>query len=424
MARHRDNINQAAILGFLTSINVLLTFSYQWYIVTVLGPGAETDSFFASMVIPQLFLSVVTGSLMFVLVPILATDIGDSFHQEVWNFFIATGALFAVITVILFMSSHYWVPLTVPGFSDNSKRLTITLTQIQLVSMIFAALTGVLSSAYNAKQKFVWASLSQVLSAIVGLVLLVYLLKRVGVVAAAWATTFRMFFQMALLLPILGVVRKPQLKSPSFVKAWAKLKPLFWGNSYTKTDQLVDRVLASMAPVGELSLLHMSQQIYGAVNQVINSAIAGPMVPLLAQNASKGSWMEFRRISKKRLHVVTAISITVFIVIVCIGLPILKYTFSYGRFSEVEIIKLWWILIALVGVLVGGAMGQILSTSFYSKGDTITPTRVGVLGFTVGVLLKFVGYWSYGVIGVAIGTTVYYLINVMMLQFALSRNTK
>jgi peptidoglycan biosynthesis protein MviN/MurJ (putative lipid II flippase) len=71
---------------------------------------------------------------------------------------------------------------------------------------------------------------------------------------------------------------------------------------------------------------------------------------------------------------------------------------------------------------VGGAMGQILSTSFYAKGNTQTPTRIGVIGFTIGLFFKGIGFYIAGVTGIAVGTSLYLLMNAFFMQYFLSKN--
>ncbi len=56
-------------LGSLAGGNLLLGLLIQWYVVTRLGVGAATNALFAGMVVPQVVLAVVSGSLMHVLVP-------------------------------------------------------------------------------------------------------------------------------------------------------------------------------------------------------------------------------------------------------------------------------------------------------------------------------------------------------------------
>ena len=390
----------------------------------MLGPGTETDSLFASMVVPQLVLTVVSGSLTYVIIPIFANINEDSFGQELWNLFRGIAFIFIPLTVILYLTTNVWVPLTVPGFSLDAKKLTVSLTEIQLIGMTFTGLAGVLTAAYHAKQRFIWAYLSPGLSAFIGLIFLFWYFPIIGVRAAAWAMTIKMLSLVVLLSPILGPY-KPSLRNNTIFKmVWDKLKPLLFGNIYSKTDQFLDRFLASMAPAGELSLFHLSQMIYGAGNQILNSAIVAPMVPVLAQNAKHGEWNAFRKLSKTRLLIVAVITCSTFLLFIFMGKYILNLFLKNTNFVDTEIGKFWWMLIALFGVWVGGALGQVLSSSFYAKGNTKTPTIIGIFGFTIGIALKSVGFLKFGVLGVAIGTTTYYFINAILLHISLYRKNK
>ena len=410
----------ASVLGFLTSLNVLLTFLYQWYVLITLGPGVETDALFAGMVIPQIVLAVVSGSLVNVLTPLLAAEADERFTREAWNFFHGLVFLFSGIALVLALTASFWVPWTVPGFDASSKLLTVSLARIQILGMIFTAVAAAMVSTYHARSSFIWASLSPVLAAVLALVFVLWGLPRFGVKAAAWGMVLRGVMMSICLMPGLGPYHKPSLVAGSFRKAWSRLRPLLLGTTYYKTDQLVDRFLASMAPPGTISLLNLATQIYGAGNQVIHAAIAAPMVPLLARKAHKGEWESFYALTRKRLFWGITVSCFGFVCLLVFGQYLMTILFAHGRFGSDEIPKLWWISVALVGVLIGGVMGQVLSTSFYAKGDTRSPTKIGVIGFTVGVFLKAAGFYLWGIIGIAIGTTLYYLLNAFWLRQALS----
>ncbi len=414
-------MRQTLILGILTAFNVLVTFFYQYHIVSTIGPGTETDSLFASMVVPQLILAVVSGSLSYVIIPLLSSTSGEGFGQELWNLFRGIFFLFTALAVLLFISASHWVPLTVPGFNLSAKNLTVSLTRIQLIGLSFTGFSGLLTAAYHAQHRFIWASLAPGLSAIIGLIFLIWYLPLIGVASAAWAMTIKMIFQAILLAPILGPYQASRSSSSTFKTVWVKIKPLLFGNVYSKTDQLVDRFLSSMAPAGDLSLLHLSQLAYGAGNQIINSSAVAPLVPTLAQKAAGGDWETFRDLSKRRFMMVTAFTLITFIGFITFGEYSLGLSLKSTSFTDAEINTLWRMLVALVGVWVGGAMGQVLSSSFYAKRDTKTPTIIGVYGFTIGIVLKFVGFYSFGVIGIALGTSVYYFINAIALYVSLYR---
>src|SRR6185436_9174471 len=129
-------MKQTLTLACLAGSNILATLLFQWYVITQLGVGIETDALFAGMAVPQLILMVVSTSLTHVLVPLLATDDEMTFGRNAWGFFLGISGIFTAVAVVLFISAGFWVPWMVPGFSSAGKSLTVTLTRIQLVGMI------------------------------------------------------------------------------------------------------------------------------------------------------------------------------------------------------------------------------------------------------------------------------------------------
>lgn len=97
-------------LGALASANVVFLFLIQGYILIVIGPGMETDALFAGMTIPQLVLLVISGSLMHVLVPLLATEDESDFRRCAWGFFILIGGIFVALACLLYFFAPFWVP--------------------------------------------------------------------------------------------------------------------------------------------------------------------------------------------------------------------------------------------------------------------------------------------------------------------------
>ena len=146
------------------------------------------------------------------------------------------------------------------------------------------------------------------------------------------------------------------------------------------------------------------------------------MVPQLARQASDKAWWEFKRSMNARLLWVIWITVPVSMGILFHGQGLLKLLFGYGHFKPADVIELKWLLVALSGIWVGGAAGQILSTAFYAKGDTKTPTWIGVVGFTFGLTFKIAGFYLWGVFGIAIGTSAYYLLNAVWMNVAMNRN--
>ena len=410
-------MRQALNLGIISATNIGFAFLYQWYAITKLGASIETDALFAGMAIPQLVLAVISGSLMHALVPLLSCESEESLRHSSWSFIALIGGLFGVLALFLFVSAPLWVPFTVPGFSENGVNLTVELTKIQLIGMVFSAVNGVQWATYHAKQQFIWAEFAPLLANVICFPLLILALPHFGVVAVAWIFVLRVLIQSLLLAPGMGRPVRPNLKNDLLVQAWRKITPLLLGTTYYKTDPLVDRLLLSMAGSGSLSLYYLAQQIYNAANQVLNKAIAAPMVPQISRSFKSGNHAEYRHIYYRKLLQMGFLSLAGLLVMGIVGQDILALLFGYGKLNEGKVIELWWIMIWLGGVFIGGAAGQITSLSFYACGDTITPTRLSMLTYTVYIPCKIFFFYQWGVMGLAITTSVYYMANLSLLMY-------
>lgn len=411
------------MLAALAAVNILLTLLVQWYVITQLGVGTETDALFAGMALPQLILSVVSSSLTHVLVPLLATEDESTFRQNAWNFFLGITAIFSILAAVFFVTANFWVPLLVPGFTRAGQLLTIRLTRIQLVSMVFTASVSVLWSTYHARRKFIWAELSPVIANLIAFAVLIYALPIYGIVAAAWVVVLRTLLQILWLLPGLGRFHSPNFKTPAMREAWQRIRPLLIGTTYYRTDPLVDRFLASMAPAGGLSLLYIGQQLYGVANVVAEKAVAAPMVPLLAVRAAANDWQNFRRAYRQRLIAMAFITITGYIVLVVFGESILNLLIGHGGVTRENVHTLWLIMVALAGFFIGGSMGTIAATTFYSMGDTRTPTRMSVITYSIYIPVKVFIFFRYGLLGLALVTSIYIFVNLFLLILLLEKSS-
>ena len=394
---------------------------FQWYILTQLGPGIESDAFFASMTVPQLVLAIISGSLVHVLVPLLAGETEEKKHHDSWAFLLLIGGLFAFVAAILIVFAPLWVPLSVPGFDDIGHSLTIELTRIQLVGMFFTAVNAVQWATYHAKQKFLWSEISALFTSVLAFIVLIQTLPQYGVIAAAWLSILRIVLQTILLLPGMGRPVIPNFRTGSVHIAWERIKPLLAGNAYYKTEPLLDRLLLSMAVSGSLSLYYFAQQGYGAITHVLNRAIANPLVPKLSLLFKNDDFHEAERLYYKKIVQVSLIWLIGILVLVLFGDELLEFFVGYGGVEQESVEQLWWILVWLAGMLIGAAAGQIASTAFYSMGNTVTPTRMSIITYTTYMPVKLIVFFEWGVFGLALATSVYYMSNLLIQMFLLNR---
>lgn len=407
-------MNLAIKLGILSAANLGFAFLLQWYIVIEFGPGVNTDALFAGATIPQFVLAIISGSLMHVLVPMFSGESEEQLRRDAWGFLILIGGLFGLITIILELTASWWVPLTVPGFDVAGQVLTIELARIQLIGLVFAAINGVQWATYHSRQQFLWAESTPIFGSAIALLLLVWALPRYGVIAAAWISVLRFAFQALLLAPGMGLPVSLNLKSHTLREGWKRVKPLLLGTAYYKTDPVVDRVLLSMAGSGSLTLYYVAQQIYGAVGQVANKAIAVPLVPELSRLYKAGDRRGFQKAYSTRLLMVGIVGFVAVLMLGLFGQGLLTFVVGHRNVSSGNVKDLWWIMMWLSGMFVGGVVGQVTSSSFYAMGDTSTPTRIGIYTYTLYVPAKLALFFYFGIVGLAVATSVFVVLNVIL----------
>ena len=416
-------IRLSLILAGLAICSAALAILMPWYVVTRLGVGIETDAFFASGALPQLIFLVASFSLTQVLIPLLATEDERTFRRDAWGFFLSVTGLFSLLGVVLFVLAPYWVPLLVPGFSDEAKQLAISLSRIQMLAMVGNASVAVLWSVHYARQKFIWAELSPVFANLFSLLFLFWTLPQYGIVAAAWANVLNLALKLGFLMPLLGRWQWPQWDSDAMREAWRRVKPFLLGQTYSKSDPLIDRFLTSMSTAGNLSLLYIGQQIYSALNLIITKAISAPTLPRLALAAQSGEWIRFRRTYRQRLWWMAGLGIAAGVILLVFGESLLHLMIGHGGITAQNVRLLWWIMLALSGLLIGGTAGQVTSVAFYAMGDTKTPTMLFIWTFTIYIPIKVLVFLHYGLVGLAVATSAHLLLNFLLQFIVLERVT-
>lgn len=407
-------MRQTLQIGAMSAANILSNILFQWLVLTILGPGMESDALFAGMTVPQLFAAVISSSLTHVLVPILAGESYVDQRRDGWTLLAVCGAVFLAVTTVLILTAGWWVPLTVPGFSPEAQVLTTRLATISLLGMVFTGLNSVQSAMAVARERYVWADAAPAVANLVAVFLLLGALPHFGVTAAAWISVLRLVLQTCLLQRVMGRAVRIDLRSNALRNSWRRLAPMLAGASYYKMDPLVDRFLLSSAQSGSLSLIYLAQQLYSAASQVITKALALPVITRMASAYKRDDLDSSRqdlRGASLRILVVCSIGIACLFLL---GKPTLAFVMSHGEFDASDALTLWILLVLMAGQFLAGSMGSLTAGAFYSRGDTRTPTILGSIAFTLGIALKIAMFKLYGLYGLALAISAYYLLSLLL----------
>ena len=407
------------ILGSLSAATSLLGFVFQWFMITALGSGRQTDALFAGMVVPQLLLTISSGSLIYVLVPMFSVERNESFYDTFWALIYTVGILFAVLAIVLMFTANWWIPVIVPGFIVEQKHLAVKLVRIQALGIPFIALTSILWSASYAKQRYIRAETAPVISALAGLLMLIWGIPRYGITAAAWAMTVRGVTNCVLLFPNIDCFKKPTIQKDIIIGVWRKLYPLIAGSIYYKTDSLVERYLASSTPPGQLSILALARQFYDTGANVLNRALVSLAIPKMSAMASNKNWSAFELFIRKRRAVIMGVVGFSVLAVIIAGKSLISLVFLHRRFESSSAALLWQIMFIMAFMFAFGVINDFLASTFYSFGDTVTPTKWIAAVYTLSIILRFAMFFKFRIYGLAAASSIHAMILSIALFFKL-----
>ena len=374
-----------------------------------IGAGAETDALFASLAVPTVLLSIVAATVPHVLVPLLGRLDEEALRNAAWYFAVLAAAFCGLSTAGLYLSIDVWVPLLFSGLPERGVALAKELSKPLVVANGFLMFATALSAVHRARLLFVRNESLLLAANLVALAFLPILLARFGVYGVPWAMLIRAVLQNALLCFVLGRFRWERPPSDLVRTAWKRIVPLLWGATLFKSTPLIDRVIASLAVPGQLSLFVLSFAVVSAGLQVVDRMFAAPLTAQLTRLLDASTTEAPGGLVRRAAWLCGATVMVGYAVAMVGGAIALAMDARIGALSQDDVRSILWILGCLAGVAVGGALGQIANAGYYACGETRRPTVVSIVGFVLSVPLKLIGFWFAGVTGLALATSVYFL---------------
>lgn len=420
--KHRPRLLLASIIA----TQLIAGLAIQLVVVAKLGAGRDTDIFVASQAVPAMLFAVLSVPLQNLWSPVLsvAGAQGSSWRVELSSALGQCSLLFGGMTLLLGISSFWWVPLVLPGFTPELHARTEHLTWLLLVATFFNGHAVMYAQALRGRERFVLPEMVNAICSI-GAVLACWTLVPVhGIEAAAMALLLRgavVTVWLALCceqaLPNIAGARRA-------LSNWRQLSMLIGGGSICETVVLVDRYLSSLTSAGGMTAYNLARQGMGAAATIIDRTLTVPFMPSAARHLAERNCEAARR--DQRL---LTIRIACAAAVVVLGLFALSPFWSdlldrvLGMRAPLAE-QTWWICLCLTGylLLMPAISGNV--SMLFAMGDARSPTLISVAGFVVESSLKWLLFMQIGLPGLALATSIALAVNYGAGRFVVARRMR
>lgn len=426
MPQAATSLRSVAVLTCLTLGQMGLQFVLQLLLAKWFGTEADMEVFVAASTLPLVVSGLLAGALSSAFVPVYIETRERDGETAAWSMAVQLVCWLSLATLLLWQVakqfSEPWMRALHPGFDDEQVLRTAELFQTLSSLMVWNSLSGLARVWNHCHGRFAVTGVASLLGNGVTVALAWRSGPAGGIDAVAQAVSIGAVASLAMQMPWLQIFSRgwpvTQQSQSAVGRTLVLMLPLLIGLACNQLDPLLDRALSSELSVsapGSVSRLGFASRLSAAVLTLSTSGLAVVAFPALARHAAERDNDKLCAEIAAALRFLTLLLVPVVVAVVVFGDVMIRDLLQRGRFTAEDTRVVASVLTILCGVIVGGSLGEIAAKVFYSWQNTRTPVVVGLIGFAIGVALKFQWVRTHGVLGLAAATSTFYLLNAAVL---------
>lgn len=382
------------------------------------------DAYYAAFKLPDLiFNSLVLGALASAFIPVFVKYL----HKDKEEALLVANSLLnllliivAGLTILFIVFTPYIMPLVVPGFAGEKLELTVTLTRIMFISILFFTVSNVFSGLLNSFKKFFTFSLAPVFYNLGIIFGIVFLTKWFSTAGLAWGVVLGAFLHLMIQLPeVINNGWRYRLNlavNHSGVKRIIKLMiPRTLGLAVGQVNQLVIVVIASTLAVGSVAYFNLANNLQSFPISIFGVSIALACFPTFSQALAEKNTAMFKESFSVNFRRILYLIIPFSVFLLLLRAQVVRIILGTGSFSWHDTIQTAQTLGFFSLSLFAQSLIPLLARSFYAHEDTKTPVMISVMAMIINILGAIYLGKLFGIFGVALAFSIAAILQMIIL---------
>lgn len=425
-------VKAVSLVTIIIIISKILGLLREVGIASYFGVGAETDAFYAAVIIPALLFTSVGVALQklfmieFSKYKALHPDRKDQsvLSSNVVHIVLSVSIL---IFVLSFIFAPFIVKVIAPGFHDGEKfNLTIKLTRILLPTMVIIPVYQIKSSVLRVYNKFVSISIIDLGFNLFQLIYLFLFANRFGIEGLAYSILFAYVFQLIVIEIVslkMGFRFKKvyDLKDPHWRNMIRLFIPTFISFGIIQVNALVDKIIASNLGDGSISALNYGFMVRNVVYSIGIATVLMVIYPALLKYKAEAKQKKFNEIAFKTFHFLLLLSIPLSLLLIVFDESVIRILFQRGEFTGNDTIITSGVMLFYSIGIAFFAIREFLIHVSYANQDSKTPLYVTLFGSILNIILSLLLKESMGVYGIALGLSLSEFLSFILIIFLINR---
>lgn len=404
-------VRSTGIVSAMTFVSRILGFVRDVTLAVIFGAGPGMDAFLVAFKIPNFMRRLFAeGAFAQSFVPVLSAtrdqEGGDQVKQLIDVVAGTLGVFLVGLTVIGVVAAPLFIYLFAPGFADSPDQFALAadLLRMTFPYLLFISLTALAGGILNTYGQFAVPAFTPVLLNIcmIGAALVLSPLFDRPEIALAIGVLVAGMAQLAFQVPfLLRLDRLPIPRwgwgDPQVRRILRLMMPILFGSSIAQLTLLLDTIVASFLAVGSVSWLYYADRLMEFPLGIFSIAIATVILPTLSARHASKSTTEFSALLDWALKLIVLMGLPAMVGLFVLAGPLVATLFGYRSFGSHDALMSQYALMAYALGFMGFSLVKVLVTGFFSREDSRTPVRCGVISLICAMVMNllFVGVFIF-----------------------------
>jgi putative peptidoglycan lipid II flippase len=418
---NRSIFFSAIIVGSMTFIVKFAALAKDLVVANNFGVSKELDAYIVAFILPSFVINVVAGAFHTSLVPTyieVRENEGQAAAQEVFSGILARALMILGACIILLaLFGPIVLPLLGSGFASETLVQSQTMFYIMLPSVIISGLAIILGATLNSGDKYALAAIAPLAVPLATMIILVLTINILGVYALAVGLVVGFCVQASLLGTSLrghqiSLVPRWRTKYSSAVnQVMHQFLPAAASAILITSNELIDQSMATPLGAGSVSALNYGIKLLAFLIAIGSTALSVTVLTHFSKLVAAHEWGTIRHTFKTYSRLIIVVTIPLALIFAVFSEPMVKLLYERGAFTESDTILVsriqtafflhfpFYLLVTLTSRLLSSLKMQ--SVFFWGA----------ILNLITNVGLNYVFTRWFGVVGIALSTSIVYMIS-------------
>lgn len=426
----RKMLMTAGIMVAATLLAKVLGLVRDSMLTAFFGAGIESDAFFTASTIPTTLFDVVIGGVISAtFIPVFNSIMADKGKDEAMRFVNKFVTMILSITVIISIAGILFrtqlVGFMASGYEPEKRDLAANLTAIMFPMIIF---TGLAFSFVGLLQSFGEYNIPSIISLVSNAAIIAYYIllgKKFGVYGLAVTMIIAWSLQFLIEVPWIrkfGVRYRPdfRLKDKYIIQAMKLAGPMLIATWVQPLYTLVNSKLASNID-SAVTYIQQSSRLYLVVTGVVSFVVTNLIFPKLAQAIADKRDEDAKNLFSMSVRAMFLVVMPLMAGFMILSGPVAGMIYGMGKMTDTGVAAISVLLKYYSIGMIGLAVNEVLSKTFFSMQDSKIPMRNSILSMVLNVALAYILFPFMKANGLALATACGSICNAVLNAISMKR---